>query len=46
MPAGPFAKREGEAMTAPHAEQSETAARVCSELRETMPVGGLFHSTC
>ncbi len=29
-----------------HVGQTEAAARLYNELRETEPVGGLFHSTC
>ena len=29
-----------------HVRQTEAAARLYNELRETEPVGGLFHSTC
>ena len=29
-----------------HVEETKAAVRVYNELRETEPVGGLFHSTC
>ena len=36
-------EREGIAV---HVEETTTAVRLYNELRETEPVGGLFHSTC